>query len=333
MQDIATKAGVGKTTVSLALRNDPRLRTETRERIQAIARELGYRPHPLYSTLLSQVRARKPVSQRENLAFLTAFPTRDGWRKSSFVYNEYREGAAERARQLGYALEDFWTKEPGMTGRRLTQILETRNIRGLLIAPLPSARGHLSLEWSKFAAATLGPSLYKPDLSRATADHFGGFTMALRKLAKLGYRRIGLMTQRSGEARVNYAYTAALYHYQHTIPAANRIPPLIRDGLTEPQYRQWFNRHRPDVVMGGPGLMNWAMAWGLRVPHDLGYADPQRPPWTPWAGIDYHYRVIGAAGVDLVVGQLQRNESGVPAHPKVVTIRGTWAEGNTVRKQ
>ena len=39
------------------------------------------------------------------------------------------------------------------------------------------------------------------------------------------------------------------------------------------------------------------------------------------------------AAVDLIVGQLQRNEFGVPPNPKVVTIRGTWAEGQTVRKR
>src|SRR5215216_2735722 len=41
LSDIATHAKVHVTTVSLALRNHPRLPTETRERIQALAKKMG----------------------------------------------------------------------------------------------------------------------------------------------------------------------------------------------------------------------------------------------------------------------------------------------------
>lgn len=43
---IAKRAGVGKPTVSLALRNSPELLEKTRLRIQDVARELGYKPNP-----------------------------------------------------------------------------------------------------------------------------------------------------------------------------------------------------------------------------------------------------------------------------------------------
>jgi LacI family transcriptional regulator len=332
LQDIADKAGVGRATVSLSLRNHPSIPVGTRERIQAAARELGYRPNPMVAALMTHVRARKPVKSTTTLAFVTAFPTRDGWKRNQHGFVENHAGAQERAAQLGYRLEDFWAKETGMTGRRLSGILHTRNIRGVLIAPVPASHGHLSLDWSRFAAATLGPSLYKPDLPRATSDHFGSLMMALRRLAKLGYRRVGLVIPHASDERTNHAYTAAMYHYQHNIPPAVRVPPLLRDGLTEQPFRKWFDRHRPDLLIGLPGLMNWALKWGLRVPEEVGYFDPMRPTGMSWSGIDQHFREIGAAAVDLIIGQLQRNEFGVPAHPKVVTIRGTWADGNTVRK-
>lgn len=49
------------------------------------------------------------------------------------------------------------------------------------------------------------------------------------------------------------------------------------------------------------------------------------------AGVNQHAKVIGAAAVDLVNGQLQRNEFGIPAHPKLVLIKGEWVDGETVR--
>ncbi|WP_163507337.1 substrate-binding domain-containing protein [Fodinicola acaciae] len=45
MRDVAAAAGVSVAAVSLALSGNPRIPTETRDRIAAVAREMGYRPH------------------------------------------------------------------------------------------------------------------------------------------------------------------------------------------------------------------------------------------------------------------------------------------------
>ena len=43
MAEIAERAGVAKVTVSLALRNSRKVATDTRKRIRALAKEMGYR--------------------------------------------------------------------------------------------------------------------------------------------------------------------------------------------------------------------------------------------------------------------------------------------------
>ena len=55
MQQIGEAAGVSKSAVSLALRNDPRIPESTRQRIQTIAREMGYRRNPVVDSLLSLI--------------------------------------------------------------------------------------------------------------------------------------------------------------------------------------------------------------------------------------------------------------------------------------
>ncbi|WP_415909533.1 LacI family DNA-binding transcriptional regulator [Oleiharenicola sp. Vm1] len=46
LEDVAKRAGVHRSTVSLALRNSPRIRPEVRARIQQIAHEMHYRVNP-----------------------------------------------------------------------------------------------------------------------------------------------------------------------------------------------------------------------------------------------------------------------------------------------
>lgn len=51
IMDVAREAGVDFSTVSLALRKDPRIRSETRERIEAAARQIGYVPNRIARSL------------------------------------------------------------------------------------------------------------------------------------------------------------------------------------------------------------------------------------------------------------------------------------------
>jgi LacI family transcriptional regulator len=43
-------------TVSLALRNDPRITVETRDRVQALAKRAGYQPDPHVAELMGRLR-------------------------------------------------------------------------------------------------------------------------------------------------------------------------------------------------------------------------------------------------------------------------------------
>lgn len=55
IRDLAELAGVSRTTVSLALRDNSKVAAETREMIQRLAREHDYRSHPAVNALMQQV--------------------------------------------------------------------------------------------------------------------------------------------------------------------------------------------------------------------------------------------------------------------------------------
>ena len=80
MKSIAAQAGVTQATVSMSLANNPRIPVTTRERIQAIARKLDYRPNPYVSTLMRIRRQGKPLKDKPALALVCALRSADGWR-------------------------------------------------------------------------------------------------------------------------------------------------------------------------------------------------------------------------------------------------------------
>ena len=54
--ETARLAGGAHVTVSLALRNDPRITVETRDRVQALAKRAGYQPDPHVAELMGRLR-------------------------------------------------------------------------------------------------------------------------------------------------------------------------------------------------------------------------------------------------------------------------------------
>src|SRR3954447_2900273 len=96
LKDIANAAGVSLMTVSRALRKHASVSQETQTKIEAVAKELGYRPNPLISALMSYRRAGKAPHSHSVIAFVTSFATRDGW-KARKIYQEFFQGAFECA--------------------------------------------------------------------------------------------------------------------------------------------------------------------------------------------------------------------------------------------
>ncbi len=359
LQTIADLAGVSRMTVSRALRNQPNVRAELRERIQKIATEIGYRPNPLISTLMADLKRNRsrqrgrgqgagPGNEErspEVIAFLTADPEgRDQWRRSETV-ELFHTGAAERAAQLGYRLEHFWAKEDGMTPARLSRVLWSRGISGLLLAPswMSFQHDYPEFDWSRFSAACLGYTMSQPDLHRACNNQYLTMRGALRRLRKLGYHRIGLAISRSDDNRVLNHWQAAYLADQtaHDV-AESRIPVFLSDQVMEMPvnrrpFQNWVKQHMPDVVVSVHHgfLRDWMEETGLRVPEDIGYADLDLSGdmFGRVAGMDQNSRFVGAAAIDLIVGQHHRNERGIPAMPTITSVNGSWRDGETVCKQ
>lgn len=332
LQTIATQLGVSKMTVSRALRGEPHVAEELRERIKQTAEALGYRPDPEIAKLMTHMRRQRHHESPRTLAFVWAeYSAADV--KQSLWSQQLLAGARARAVKLGFTLTEFYLAEKGMTARRLSSILEARGIPGFVLSPLLSrSRGHVAMTWSKFASVIIGLGYARPALHRVHHHHFLGMMTALRQLKKLGYRRIGFFASTTINERMFGAWSASfLTHHPLPLEQATQLICLKREP-SRAALLAWIDEAKPEVVLDGGQL---AFAWlkGFRVPDDIGYATLSwQPRHAERAGLDQQEEVLGAAAVDLLVEQLHHNERGAPPHPKTITTSGVWREGQTVRR-
>jgi DNA-binding LacI/PurR family transcriptional regulator len=333
IRDIAGHLGVSHTTVSLALRNSVRLTPAMRQRVQRAAKKLGYHTDATVSALMARLRTIRITSVREALGFITAWPTRSGWR-SAANHARFFDGARRQAHELGYSLDEFWLHEDGMTGRRMTRILRARGIRGLVLHSLPNVGGRLKLDWQYFACVTKGLTVQYPPVHRIVSSHYEDMHLVLTELASRCYRRIGLVLGEALSARVDRAWLASFLLHQNDTPPENRIPALIaRPGIEKNGFAQWFDSFQPDVVLfSEQPVVQWLKQRGTQVPQNVGlvHLDWSRSV-APLAGLDSDPEAIGVAAIDLLVGQLQASEFGIPKHEKIIAVRGHWVAGSSVR--
>jgi LacI family fructose operon transcriptional repressor len=333
LQALADATGVSRMTVSRVLRGAPHASEATRKRVLDAKEKLGYAPNPLVSALMSSVRRGSATSPGEVIGFLTSFPSKSGWRAHPSIVR-MRAGAVERAAELGYRLEDFWLLEPGQTPARLSRILYTRYVRSVLVAPAPSHGFVVDLDWLHFATATFEYSLASPNLHRACTDRFHSIRLAWREVVQRGYRRPGLALMKDEDDRNNDYWSAGALLEGLNSLVKNRVPPLLMENYNPQDFRQWMHRYKPDCVMAiNHHLMEWLEADGHRVPEEVGFVHLNLTPdhFGKIAGIDGCIEMLGRSAVDIVVGQMHRNEWGLPATPRLVVTPGRWVNGPTLR--
>lgn len=347
LADIAVKAGVHVTTVSLALRNHPRLPETTRNRIHALATEMGYRPDPLLRALVSY---RGKIMNRRNtptLAYVTNWNTCWGW-KNVTAHPDFYAGAEVMANKLGYKLEHFWMREPGLTQGRLSRMLYSRGINGLIIASHGREMGDaLQFDWPSFSAVKIDYFPHQPVLHNVTNNQCDIIRLAMQKVMAVGYRKIGFVMHRGWDHAVDHLWTAGFLCEQQNLSSRERVPahifpeahpvehwfnennsPVVPDLEA---FSKWFNKNKPEVLISkGSFVLPLLAKMGLRIPRDVAFVDVflDNTDGTT-AGVRQNHATVGGAAVEILAGQLQHNKFGVPDIPTTTFVEGTWFDGQS----
>jgi len=324
-KELARLAKVSQATVSRCLRNDPAQNPATRERIFQLAGKMGYVPNS-FASGLARARSAGNKSFRANLAVIGGnqdFDPVAKWKNWSLLYR----AARQHAEKHGYSLEYFWRYAPGTSPSQLRRVIEARGVMGVILLMIPPEE--LDLPWDSLALSAVCVSpLQPPRAHYVGVNSYHDAWMVLQTAAKMGYRRPALAYERNEDLGQNEGdYTAAFLVHQQTLPPENRLPIFTK---SPKEFMPWYNKYRPDILISLYGGL--AKQLGDRIPDEVGYVNLSGLDYGEVPGCTYvHQRtdLAGIAALDLVTGQLSRNERGWPQYPNCIIVPSEWHAGTT----
>ena len=329
IRTIAKELGLSATAVSHALRNRPNIGLATRERVQAKARELGYRPNAMVQALMADLRQQSRSDTLVPIAVVYSEP------KIPHGLNWQRPAMDEEAEKMGYRLDDFFGVGEQMRPERLLQILQSRNISSMILQPQLGPSDFKEGSLANFALAGFNYSSAASRMHRASLHHSMDMDQVVKKIFGAGFRRPGFITtestDRSTKSRWVGRFFSLMWERGDLSPDAVLCYSQER-GLTIAELASWHNRYRADsLIVADHETLRVLEAW---------FDGSQ--PWIPiacmniwWKGSRFsgnrqNLRGVVRESVRLLVEQLHLGQCGIPDSPRTVLLPGKWVEGESL---
>lgn len=332
LKQIAAKAKVHLSTVSLALRNDSRLPLETRQRLQALARKMGYTPDAAMSALAAYRSAIRPHDVQSGLAYLSDVDIKaTSWATMVYTY------AKKQAAKMGYNLIQF-NLDQGMTLERLQSIWWNTGLRGVLIGPFRKSGSVLGGSWDRWPTVAYGHSIAEPSFNRAEFNHFQNMLNHLEVLHSKGYHRIGLCMSQELSNRTQGSLHAAYLLDQSRHPESAPIP-LFGDASGDFRaLEKWVTSQRLDAIISYANQYHALRKHGWKIPKDIGFSllstwgEHVQPSEQQFAGMDTKAEILAETAISFLISLIHEQAYGLLNPPRTYMISGEFQDGATLRK-
>jgi LacI family transcriptional regulator, repressor for deo operon, udp, cdd, tsx, nupC, and nupG len=325
--DIALAAGVSPSTVSRALQNHPRISAERRMAIQALARDMGYRP--------SQV-ARSLVTGRTRTLGVVITDVTD-----PFVA-EVMKGAEAASREAGYSLLFAMSNRDPAQEIEAAQILADREVDGMIVISSRATQLYEDLLKTARSRSHLPVVLINngqpgAHVHSVCMNNMGSALHAVSYLYNLGHRRIAFIAGPEGgrsslERLEGYQQGLITNHLraltEYIIPGEGqpedgpRALVALMDLPTPPSAVLCYND------LAAIGLLAAARDAGLRVPVDVsvvGFDNLPLGAYTspPLTTVDQPKQVMGTRAVAMCLRALAGESAATEILDGVLVVRGS----------
>lgn len=330
MRDVARLAGVSVMTVSLALRNSPKIAESTRKRIEKIAKKVGYRINPLVSAQMASIRAKRLIRYEATIGLLVCTPNQGvgiGTQKTI-------DGVIKACSDSGFGCDIFELADREVSAKCLNRILKSRGICALIQAPMRKDLGDYDIDFSKLVLVSCNTGSLPQTFHRVCPDYYGDMDMLLHKLYRHGFRKLGLMLPREMDRLTNHLWASRFLAFQQT-EDLEKIPLLMpEDGpsFSEGLFLDWYNAYQPDVlIVSNQELFEkeFFEKAGLNVPSDIEIVKINiNDTEKGFSGINMMSEEVGESSLKLLSQLMYQNEFGKPDKPISILVPGVWVSGN-----
>ncbi|MCX8094078.1 MAG: LacI family transcriptional regulator [Candidatus Goldbacteria bacterium] len=186
IKDVAKKVGVTPTTVSMVMRNDPRISQETKEKVMRAVKELNYYPNYLGQSLVKG--KTNTIAVTSNLFF--------AWFKMDIL-----NGIGKTIFETKYKMNQYSTHDD-FGEDTLKDILYGRRADGVITISLRPEITILN-EFKKHNTPIVLIEDTVDGFPGVKVDNFHGAYMATSYLIKKGRRKIGILTGKVAEGGKN----------------------------------------------------------------------------------------------------------------------------------
>jgi len=175
--DVAKRANVSPSTVSRALQDHPRIGAETKKRVQALAKEMGYIPNTVAKSLV----ANQTWTIGIELAAI-----------SDPFMGRVVEGVEQAAIEVGFNVFVSTSQHDHQRGIAGIEMLQQRRVDGIIVLA-----SHLFYQYPQFFERSTVPIVFINEQKPGKTMHFvsiddvQGAQLAVEHLLALGHRRIG----------------------------------------------------------------------------------------------------------------------------------------------
>jgi LacI family transcriptional regulator len=333
MKDVAARAGVHQTTVSLALRNHPSIPQKTRDRIKKVADEMGYRPDPMLASLIAYRKGGSKRIQAPTIAYIMNVDGEEGL-KASFPRQMFLEGAKRKAAELGYNIDVFYYGGRHYHSKYLDKVLTTRNINGIILAGFYTHFTDIELSWDRYSIVKIEMLPTHVRTHTIENNQYQVVRRAFQELRKLGFRRIGLCVADHDEIHTRNLFSAGYLVEQNLIPESDRVPLLIFKGNefyeefsgSRSTIHNWIVDNQLDICISNWRSIDTVVAEAQKqIDHKVYNLSLDLDPTAEGAwGIIQNHEIVGASAVEVLSGLMQHHQKGLAEFPRINLINSSW---------
>ncbi len=342
MADIAARAGVTTATVSLALRGHPRISAATRDRVAAIAEELGYVPDPALAALAR--RRNKHLPQfKAGIAFMASEKVCEelerGEGRPTMLY--LYESLTEQLSKRGYGLVLMPVPTDAESLDRRMKAIRTRNITSLVLPHPFYLPSKIIVPDELSGVALMGRHQDATRLPLVTSNHFQAMTELLLRLQERGYKRPALclaqtsLVSGSGNQRLadrtGGLWMSAFERFgEACFPNASPLPLLLEEKHSKKTLQDWIDKHQPDVILSPNDEEVLGQIAEMKNAPDFCSLD-MKDRSKGFSGYDLIREQIAATTARLIASQAFSDDLGDPVLGLTLQVPAQWVEGSSLQ--